>query len=118
MTAERERLRRRLAADAKVGLARWWARAKQVVTTDPTGSDEDDRIVDQAAERELARHAGTMKAGLAKVAQLLAYTSSGAPLELRALWDNVPAAPAEAIARVVEEELGAPAEALFARWDP
>ncbi|HVV82267.1 MAG TPA: AarF/UbiB family protein [Kofleriaceae bacterium] len=118
MTAERERLRKRLAADAKVGLARFWARARQIVTTDPTGSDEDDRIVDQAAERELARHAGQMKAGLAKVAQLLAYTSSGAPLELRALWDQVPAAPSEAIARVVEEELGAPPERVFARWDP
>ena len=59
-----------------------------------------------------------MKAGLAKVAQLLAYTSAGAPAELRALWDHVPAAPSAAIARVVEEELGAPPEALFARWDP
>lgn len=118
MTAERERLRKRLSADAKVGLARFWARAKQIVTTDPTGSDEDDRIVDQAAERELARHAGTMKAGLAKVAQLLAYTSAGAPVELRALWDHVPAESSAAIARVVEEELGAPPSTLFATWDP
>ena len=118
MTAERERLRRRLAADAKVGVARWWARAKQIVTTDPTGSDDDDHIADQAAERELARHAGTMKGGMAKVAQLLAYTSSGAPAELRALWDNVPAAPAAAIAQVIEDELGAPPAQLFARWDP
>jgi predicted unusual protein kinase regulating ubiquinone biosynthesis (AarF/ABC1/UbiB family) len=118
MTAERERLRRRLAADAKVGLARLWARARQIVTTDPTGSDDDDRIVDQAAERELARHAGTMKAGLAKVAQLLAYTSTGAPAELRALWDQVPAAPSAAIAGVVEEELGAPPAQVFASWDP
>lgn len=118
MTEQRERRRRRLAADARVGMARLWARAKQVVTTDPTGSEEDDRIVDQAAERELARHAGSMKAGLAKVAQLLAYTSSGAPAELRALWDHVPAAPAAAIAGVIEAELGAPPERLFARWDP
>lgn len=118
MTAERDRRRRRLAADAKVGLARLWARARQIVTTDPTGSGDDDHLADHAAERELARHAGSMKAGLAKVAQLLAYTSSGAPLELRALWDQAPAAPAAAIARVVEEELGAPPEQLFARWDP
>ena len=118
MTTERERLRRRLAADARVGLARVWARVRQVVTTDPTGSDEDDHIADHAAERELARHAGSMKAGLAKVAQLLAYTSAGAPVELRALWDQAPAAPAAAMAAVIEEELGAPPEQLFARWEP
>ncbi len=118
MTAARERLRQRLSADARVGLARLWARARQIVTTDPTGSDDDDRIVDHAAERELARHAGTMKAGLAKVAQLLAYTSSGAPAELRALWDQVPAAPAAAIAEVIRADLGQPPERLFARWDP
>ena len=57
----RSRLRRRLSADARVGFARVWARAKQIVTTDPTGADDEDRIVDAAAERELARHAGELK---------------------------------------------------------
>ena len=118
MTNERERLRRRLGADVKVGLARMWARARQIVTTDPSGSDDDDRIVDEAAERELAKHAGEMKAGMAKVAQLLAYTSAGAPRELASLWDGVPAVPAVAIARVIEEELGEPPQRLFERWDP
>lgn len=113
----RNRLRRRLGADAKVGLARAWARAKQIVTTDPSGSDDDDRIVDEAAERELARHAGSMKGGLAKVAQLLAYTGAGAPEALRALWDHVPAEPPAAIARVVEEDLGKAPQQLFAQWD-
>src|SRR5687768_2881896 len=94
-----------------------WARAKQIVTTDPTGSDDADRIVEQAAERELARHAGEMKGGMARVAQLLAYTSAGAPRELASLWDGVPAVPAAAIARVVEEELGAPPQQVFAHWD-
>jgi predicted unusual protein kinase regulating ubiquinone biosynthesis (AarF/ABC1/UbiB family) len=101
----------------KVGLARMWARAKQIVTTDPTGSADDDRVVDEAAERELARHAGEMKAGMAKVAQLLAYTSAGAPRELASLWDGVPALPGAAIARVIEEELGAPPQQLFAHWE-
>src|SRR5262245_43697048 len=118
MSSDRERIRRRLGADVKVGLARVWARARQIVTTDPTGSDEDDRIVDQAAERELARHAGELKGGVAKVAQLLAYTSAGAPRELSTLWDGVPAVPGAAIAGVIEEELGAPPQKLFAKWDP
>lgn len=115
---DRARLRQRLAVDARVGLARLWARARQIVTTDPTGSDEDDHIADHAAERELARHAGTMKAGLAKVAQLMAYTSAGAPAELQTLWDQAPAAPATAIASVVAEELGGPPEQVFASWEP
>src|SRR5687768_2765790 len=118
MTNERDRLRKRLGADVKVGLARMWARARQIVTTDPSGSDDDDRVVDEAAERELAQPAGEMKAGLAKVAQLLAYTSAGAPRELANLWDGVPAVPSAAIAQVIEEELGAPPQRLFERWDP
>ncbi len=114
----RSRLRRRLSADARVGFARVWARAKQIVTTDPTGADDEDRIVDAAAERELARHAGELKGGVAKVAQLVAYTGSGAPDELRRLWDAAPAAGAAAIAGVVEAELGAPPARVFARWEP
>lgn len=113
----RARLRRRLGADAKVGLARVWARAKQIVSTDPSGSDDDDRIVDEAAERELARHAGAMKGGVAKVAQLLAYTSSGAPAELRALWNAAPSEGPAAIHRVIEEDLGRAPQALFAHWE-
>ncbi len=115
---QRERLRRRIGADVKVGLARVWARARQIVTTDPSGSEDDDRVVDGAAERELARHAGEMKAGMAKVAQLLAYTSAGAPRELASLWDGVPAMSGAAIAGVVEDELGAPPQRIFERWDP
>ena len=115
---ERDRLRRRLGADLKVGLARVWARARQIVTTDPTGSDEDDRIIDAAGERELAKHAGEMKGGMAKVAQLLAYTSAGAPRELASLWDDAPTVSPGAIARVIEEELGAPPQVVFAAWDP
>ena len=115
---ERDRLRRRLGADLRVGFARVWARAKQIVTTDPTGSDEDDRIVDAAAERELAKHAGEMKGGMAKVAQLLAYTSAGAPRELASLWDDAPTVAPGQINQVIEQELGAPPQAVFAEWDP
>jgi hypothetical protein len=57
----------------RVGLARLWARAKQIVTTDPSGSDEDDHVVDEEAARVLAASAGRFKGGLAKVAQLAAY---------------------------------------------
>ncbi|HET7505533.1 MAG TPA: hypothetical protein VFK02_31150, partial [Kofleriaceae bacterium] len=54
----------RRSAERKVGWARLWARAKQIVTTDPTGSDDDDRVSDDEAARVLADSAGRLKGGL------------------------------------------------------
>ena len=104
-------------AERRVGLARLWARAKQIVTTDPSGSDEDDHVVDEEAARVLAASAGKLKGGLAKVAQLAAYDPgatlggrSGATPAARAvlggLWDHAPAVSAGAIAQVIEADLG------------
>ena len=118
----------RKAAERKVGLARLWARAKQIVTTDPTGSDEDDHVVDEEAARVLAAQAGRLKGGLAKVAQLAAYDPgatlggrSGATQAARqvlgTLWDHAPAMSASAIAQVVEDDLGKSPHALFAQWE-
>ena len=116
-------------AERKVGLARLWARTKQVLTTDPTGSDEDDLVVDEEAARVLAAQAGRLKGGLAKVAQLAAYDPGatlgrgrGASAQARAvlggLWDSAPAMSAGAIAAVVEQDLGKAPQALYAQWDP
>lgn len=118
-----ERDRQRAGAELKVGLARWFARARQILTTDPTGSDEDDRVVEEAAADALAAQAGQLKGGMAKVAQLLAYTAGGeaggdARATLARLWDRAPAMGAADIARVVEEDLGRPPQALFAQWNP
>ena len=115
-------------AERKVGWARMWARAKQIVTTDPSGSDDDDHVVDEEAARVLATQAGKLKGGLAKVAQLAAYDPgatlggrSGATAAARAvlggLWDHAPAVSSDAIARVIEDDLGKPPHQLFARWD-
>lgn len=115
-------------AERRVGWARLWARAKQVVLTDPSGSDDDDLLVDEEAARVLATQAGKLKGGLAKVAQLAAYDpgatlggKSGATASARAvlggLWDHAPAVSAGAIARVIEEDLGRAPQALFASWD-
>jgi predicted unusual protein kinase regulating ubiquinone biosynthesis (AarF/ABC1/UbiB family) len=116
-------------AERKVGFAKLWARAKQVLTTDPTGSDEDDHVVDEEAARVLAAQAGRLKGGLAKVAQLAAYDPGaslgrgrGASQQARAvlggLWDHAPAMSAGAIAGVIEDDLGKAPQALFAHWDP
>lgn len=115
-------------AERKVGFAKLWARAKQVLTTDPTGSDEDDHVVDEEAARVLAAQAGRLKGGLAKVAQLAAYdpgaslgrgrgASQNARAALGGLWDKAPGVSAGAIASVIEQDLGKPPHALFAAWD-
>jgi predicted unusual protein kinase regulating ubiquinone biosynthesis (AarF/ABC1/UbiB family) len=116
-------------AERRVGWARVWARAKQIVTTDPTGSDEDDHVVDEEAARVLAANAGRLKGGLAKVAQLAAYdpgatlggrrgATAGARAVLGGLWDHAPSVSAGAIANVIEADLGKPPQALFKTWDP
>jgi predicted unusual protein kinase regulating ubiquinone biosynthesis (AarF/ABC1/UbiB family) len=119
----------RRTAERRVSWARLWARARQIVTSDPTGSDEDDHVADEEAARVLAANAGRLKGGLAKVAQLAAYDPgatlggrSGATAQTRAvlagLWDQAPAVSGGAIAGVIEADLGRPPEALFATWDP
>jgi predicted unusual protein kinase regulating ubiquinone biosynthesis (AarF/ABC1/UbiB family) len=119
----------RRAAERRVGLKRLFARAKQVLTTDPKGSDEDDLVVDEEAARALAAEAGRLKGGLAKVAQLAAYDpgamlgrTRGATVAARralgTLWDHAPGVAAGAIARVIEEDLGKSPQQLFEAWDP
>ena len=115
-------------AERKVGFAKLWARAKQVLTTDPTGSDEDDLVVDEEAARVLAVQAGRLKGGLAKVAQLAAYdpgaslgrgrgASAASRQVLGGLWDHAPAISSGAIATVIERDLGKAPQSLFAEWD-
>ncbi len=119
----------RKTAERRVGFAKLWARAKQIVTTDPTGSDEDDHVVDDEAARVLAAQAGRLKGGLAKVAQLAAYdpgaslgrrggTSAASRAVLGGLWDHAPTISAGAIAAVIEADLGKSPQALFAHWEP
>jgi len=123
VTGERRR------AERSVGWSRIWARAKQIVTSDPSGSDDDDHVVDEETARVLAAQAGRLKGGLAKVAQLAAYDPgatlggrSGATGAARAvlgdLWDHAPAVSSGAIAKVIEDDLGKAPQALFAHWDP
>jgi predicted unusual protein kinase regulating ubiquinone biosynthesis (AarF/ABC1/UbiB family) len=125
LTAVGDRDRDRRAAERKVGLAKLFARAKQILTTDP-GSDDDDRVAADAEAGALAKQAAQLKAGMAKLGQLAAYephvdaagASPQARAKLAALWDHAPALSAAEISRVVEAELGMPPQAAFAKWDP
>lgn len=115
-------------AERKVGFARLWAKTKQVLTTDPRSSDDDDRVIDEEAAKVLAVQAGKLKGGLAKVAQLAAYDPGaslgkqrGATPAARAvlgnLWSQAPAVAGGVIADVIEAELGKPPQTLFASWE-
>jgi predicted unusual protein kinase regulating ubiquinone biosynthesis (AarF/ABC1/UbiB family) len=75
----------------------------------------------QTAE-DVATTLGAMKGVLMKVGQMASYVDDGLSPAVRRtlarLQDSVPPMSPELAAAVVEEELGAPPERAFARWDP
>ncbi len=75
----------------------------------------------QTAE-DVASTLGAMKGVLMKIGQMASYVddglSPGVRHTLSRLQDSVPPMSAELAAGVITEELGAPPEQVFARWDP
>ena len=75
----------------------------------------------QTAE-DVARTLGAMKGVMMKIGQMASYVDGGLSPAVRhtlaCLQDSVPPMSPELAAAVVEEELGAPPEQAFARWDP
>jgi predicted unusual protein kinase regulating ubiquinone biosynthesis (AarF/ABC1/UbiB family) len=75
----------------------------------------------QTAE-DVAGTLGAMKGVMMKIGQMASYVDDGLSPEVRRtlarLQDSVPPMSPALAAAVVEEELGAPPERAFARWDP
>jgi predicted unusual protein kinase regulating ubiquinone biosynthesis (AarF/ABC1/UbiB family) len=75
----------------------------------------------QTAE-DVAATLGTMKGVMMKIGQMASYVddvlSPAVRRTLARLQDSVPPMSPQLAAAVVEEELGAPPEQAFARWDP
>ena len=75
----------------------------------------------QTAE-DVAGTLGTMKGVMMKIGQMASYVDDGLSPAVRhtlaRLQDSVPPMSPQLAAAVVEEELGAPPERAFARWDP
>jgi predicted unusual protein kinase regulating ubiquinone biosynthesis (AarF/ABC1/UbiB family) len=75
----------------------------------------------QTAE-DVAGTLGTMKGVMMKIGQMASYVDDGLSPAVRRtlarLQDSVPPMSPQLAAAVVEEELGAPPEQAFARWDP
>jgi predicted unusual protein kinase regulating ubiquinone biosynthesis (AarF/ABC1/UbiB family) len=65
---------------------------------------------------------GTMKGVMVKLGQMASYVDEGLAPSVRRtlsrLQDSVPPMSAELASGVIAEELGAPPDRLFARWDP
>ncbi len=72
--------------------------------------------------QDVADTLGTMKGVLMKIGQMASYVDEGlspaARRTLSRLQDSVPPMSQELAAQMVLEELGAPPEQVFARWDP
>lgn len=118
MTRKSERLR----SFARATVRRFTASARRVLLTEPGTGTVDEAEV--AGAQEIARSAAELKAGMAKVGQLMAYLAGpGAATDIEArralavLWDQAPAVDRAAIRRVVSDDLGAPPDEIFASWD-
>jgi predicted unusual protein kinase regulating ubiquinone biosynthesis (AarF/ABC1/UbiB family) len=111
----------RFAGRARARLSRLGAAWRAALSSD-VDVTRDRSAADRAEAGEVVRTAGKLRGGVAKIAQLRAYLEleDGLGTEARAqlaqLWDRVPPDPPQAIRAVIEEDLGAPPEQLFAAW--
>lgn len=117
-----DRTKQRWSAQVRVAARKMLRKAKTVLLTEPGDVTQDDAEI--AGAEEMARSAGELKGGMAKVAQLMAYLEApGAAVEddaraaLGVLWDDAPPVDEAVIRGVVEAELG-PIDEVFASWDP
>ncbi|MFW5933599.1 MAG: ABC1 kinase family protein [Actinomycetota bacterium] len=89
------------------------------------GGGDDTRAHQQLAD-DLAQVLGEMKGAAMKLGQLLSFVDLDVPPEVRTVYhdalsqlrDAAPAFDPGSIAKVIEEEYKAPAEAVFASFDP
>jgi predicted unusual protein kinase regulating ubiquinone biosynthesis (AarF/ABC1/UbiB family) len=71
---------------------------------------------------DVAEELGSMKGALMKLGQMASYIDEDMPQTFRSamgrLQHNAPPMSSELASSVIEDELGAPPERIFARWDP
>jgi len=123
-TPARLRLSRGLAAVglAARGGARYATNAPRLFVT---AGEQRQQLRNDLALRtaeDVAATLGTMKGVLMKIGQMASYVDDGLAPPVRRtlsrLQDSVPPMSAELAAGVIEDELGAPPDEVFATWDP
>jgi predicted unusual protein kinase regulating ubiquinone biosynthesis (AarF/ABC1/UbiB family) len=81
-----------------------------------------DRARELTTATQVAEELGHMKGALMKLGQMASYLDEGLPeplrLALAQLQSNAPPMSSALAAGVIERELGAPPERVFAEWDP
>lgn len=81
-----------------------------------------DRSVELRHAKDVARELGAMKGALMKLGQMVSYLDEGLPEHVRAvlaeLQQDAPPMSVELAESMIEEELGAKPNVLFAEWDP
>lgn len=118
----RGRWRKRLVLGARDAASRFWARAVEVATVEPSQSDG--LATERARAAVAARGAAELRGGVAKIAQMTGYfagpeaiADEGARAALARAWDELPPMPAATARGVIEAELGGTVDSLFASFD-
>jgi predicted unusual protein kinase regulating ubiquinone biosynthesis (AarF/ABC1/UbiB family) len=105
----------------RAGRAYAWHRARRVFADAGERQRLDEEYGLRTAE-QVADALGHMKGALMKIGQMASYLDQGLPEPVREalaqLQQNAPPMDPELAASVVERELGARPETLFAEWDP
>ncbi len=96
-------------------------RARRVFTA-AERRDELDRAYEIQSAEQVAAELGNMKGALMKLGQMISYLDEGLPEHIRTalaqLQHDAPPMSGELAASMIESELGARPEDLFADWDP
>jgi predicted unusual protein kinase regulating ubiquinone biosynthesis (AarF/ABC1/UbiB family) len=105
---------------AKVGASYATHQARRA-TAAPERQAELDAEFELKTAEEVVNVLGNMKGALMKIGQMASFLDDGLPEPMRdalaSLQADAPPMSAELAAQVVEEELGAPPDVLFAEWD-
>ena len=104
----------------RVGVAYATHQAKRA-TASPERKAELDTQFEMKTAEEIVNVLGNMKGALMKIGQMASFLDDGLPEPMRealaTLQADAPPMSSELAAKVIEEELGAPPEKLFAEWD-
>jgi predicted unusual protein kinase regulating ubiquinone biosynthesis (AarF/ABC1/UbiB family) len=106
---------------AKVGAAYASHQARRA-TASPEKQAQLDAAFEIKTAEEVVSVLGNMKGALMKLGQMASFLDDGLPEVMRdalaTLQADAPPMSSDLAAQVVEQELGAPPEAVFAEWDP
>lgn len=106
---------------ARVG-ARHTVAGAQRVFASAARREEIDRRVELRHAEDVARELGAMKGALMKLGQMVSYLDEGLPEHVRTalaqLQQDAPPMSVDLAAQMIEEQLGAPPDRVFATFDP